>query len=110
LADEIATVETSSALLPAQRVVDTNEVKFQVGAKAAGGKPPVCACFGCTALSLADDLVEHGGRSEIASFIEANIARGSTACELVNPTGQHCLANVVSTIKTIKTLIIIPRD
>jgi hypothetical protein len=78
-------------------IVTEGQVRTRVGSKAMTAPGSVCFCFGHTAADLADDLVANQG----ASNIKAEVARGSCACEHLNPDGSCCLGAVGRTLKSI---------
>lgn len=82
-------------------IVTEGQARTRVGSKAMTAPEPVCFCFGHTAADLADDLVTNQGASTIKAAIKAEVARGSCACEHLNPDGSCCLGAVGRTLKSI---------
>lgn len=64
-----------------------------VGAKAASDPIPVCYCFGFMRKDIEDEIVGKD-RSTIAGRISAEVKAGNCACEVKNPSGKCCLAEV----------------
>lgn len=58
-----------------------------------GGSDLVCYCFRLTRGDLADDLRTRG-ESTLFAWIKERVAEGGCACEVRNPSGHCCLADV----------------
>ncbi len=58
-----------------------------------GGSDLVCYCFRLTRGDLADDLRTRG-ESTLFAWIKDRVAAGGCACEVRNPSGHCCLADV----------------
>lgn len=83
-------------------IVTESQVRSRVGRKAITAPEPVCFCFGHTAADLAEDLATNQGTSTINAAIKAEVARGSCACEHLNPDGSCCLGAVGRILKSVR--------
>ena len=81
--------------------INTDSVVTRVGHKATHQSVPVCFCFAHTAEALAADAEENGGVSTIKAEIRSAVARGSCACEHLNPSSQCCLPEVHQVLRRV---------
>lgn len=73
------------------------EVRVPVFQKEHGEDVPVCYCFGWTWRRIKEEIARTGRCTAVES-ITAHVRAGRCACELRNPQGQCCLANVRSAV------------
>lgn len=66
-----------------------------------GGSDLVCYCFRKTRGDLAKDLRRHG-ESRLFDWIKGRVADRGCACEIRNPTGRCCLADVRNEIDALR--------
>lgn len=78
------------------------DLKVRVGLKETEEPIPVCYCFNYTKKMLLDDLLQNG-QSAIKDRITQEIKMGNCRCEIKNPAGSCCLANIAKIIKDFKT-------
>jgi hypothetical protein len=60
---------------------------------------PACYCFGWTRASIREEIMRLG-HSTAAEVISAHVRAGRCACELTNPQGSCCLANVLAVARS----------
>ncbi len=70
-----------------------DEVKVPVFPKAQGGQVPVCYCFNWTRDRIRQEI-QQTNHSTAESSIRTHIQAGRCGCEVNNPQGSCCLANV----------------
>ncbi len=80
------------------RVYRTQDVTVPVFQKSPSAEVPVCYCFGWTRARMRAEI-ERTGRSTAAETISAHIQADRCACELTNPQGSCCLANILGVVK-----------
>lgn len=78
------------------------DLKIRVGIKETEEPIPVCYCFNYTKKMILDDLIQNG-LSTIKKRISDEIKMGNCQCEIKNPEGSCCLANIAKVIKDFKT-------
>lgn len=78
----------------------TSEIKVSVYQKENSSSVPVCYCFGWTKDRLKEN-VEKGFSSKPIEHIRHNIKENRCGCEINNPQGSCCLANVTNYIKNL---------
>ncbi|OKH19873.1 (2Fe-2S)-binding protein [Hydrococcus rivularis NIES-593] len=71
----------------------TDEVKVPVFQKDRGGQVPVCYCFNWTRDRILQEI-QQTNHSTAESSIRTHIQAGRCGCEVNNPQGSCCLANV----------------
>ena len=71
---------------------------MRVGIKEEEDPIPVCYCFGFTRKEIQREVVETG-RSTILDRIKTEVKAGNCACEVKNPSGKCCLADVTRAVK-----------
>lgn len=81
------------------RMYRTRDVTVRVFQKDPSPEVPVCYCFGWTRARIRKEI-EGTGRSTAAETISAHVRADRCACELTNPQGSCCLANVLSVVKS----------
>lgn len=77
------------------------DLKVRVGLKEREEPIPVCYCFNYTKKMILDDLIQNG-YSTIKERITKEAKMGNCQCQIKNPEGSCCLANVGKIIKDIK--------
>lgn len=80
------------------RIYRVQDVAVPVFQKDTSAEVPVCYCFGWTRARVREET-ERTGRSTAAETISAHIQADRCACELTNPQGSCCLANILSVVK-----------
>lgn len=76
-------------------VVERTGVRVPVSAKDPGPDVPLCYCFGHTRRAIAEEIATRGS-STVSTAIAREIKAGRCACEVKNPSGRCCLADVRS--------------
>ncbi len=71
----------------------TEDVKVPVFQKTDAEDCPVCYCFGWTREKIKKELAETGNSTAVSSITE-HIKAGRCGCDVNNPQGSCCLANV----------------
>ena len=79
------------------QIYKTTDLKVPVFQKSDDEDCPVCYCFGWTRRRIKREIDETGTSTAIAD-ISAHVKAGRCACEVNNPQGSCCLANVASVI------------
>ncbi len=69
------------------------QLRFKVGLKETVGPIPLCYCFGVTDEMIMKEI-EETGRSSFSTWIAAETKKGNCACDVRNPSGRCCLADV----------------
>jgi len=80
---------------------DTQDLRVPVCQKRPTGSRVVCYCFGESEAAIRAEI-ESRGRSLAVERIREHIAAGRCACELRNPRGTCCLADVIAAIKRVE--------
>ena len=80
------------------QVYTVKDVRVPVWQKEPFGARRVCYCFG----ENEADMLREPGRSRAADRVRAHIAAGRCACELRNPKGSCCLADVIAAVKRVE--------
>lgn len=86
-----------------QKVYDMSNVKFPVHQKDNSLTVPICYCFGWTKEKIKDHI-KQGLTSKPVAHIRENIRKNRCGCEVNNPQGSCCLANVTGYINQIAHL------
>jgi hypothetical protein len=73
------------------------DVRQAVTAKG-GDNPPLCYCFGFDTAAVRAEI-RATGRSTVPGRIAAEMKADRCACEIRNPQGSCCLANVTAAVK-----------
>jgi hypothetical protein len=81
------------------QVYRTQDVAVPVFQKDPSPAVPVCYCFGWTRARIREESTRLG-RSKAAAAISAHVRAGRCACELTNPQGSCCLANVLGVARS----------
>jgi hypothetical protein len=76
----------------------TDEVKVPVYQKDRGEQVPVCYCFNWTRDRILQEI-QQTNHSTAESSIRTHIKAGRCGCEVNNPQGSCCLANVRQEVK-----------
>jgi hypothetical protein len=74
------------------------EVRVRVGLKETEDPVPICYCFGFTE-AMARDEIRATGKCTIPDRISTEMKRELCACEVRNPQGSCCFANVSALVK-----------
>jgi hypothetical protein len=74
------------------------DVRVRVGLKENEDPVPICYCFGFTE-AMAGDEIRATGKCTIPERISAEMKRELCACEVRNPQGSCCFANVTALVK-----------
>jgi len=74
------------------------DVRTRVGLKVKEDPVPICYCFGFTE-AMARDEIRATGKCTIPQRISAEMKREQCACEVRNPQGSCCFANVTAVVK-----------
>lgn len=77
----------------AQSYFKKDELTLRVGSKETKDPIPLCYCFGHTAESAREEIL-NSGRSSVAERITAEVQAGNCSCEVKNPSGKCCLGDV----------------
>jgi len=80
----------------------TSDVRERVWQKEPPGRRTVCYCFGENEADIAVEI-EQGGHSDAVQRVRAHIAAGRCACEIRNPRGACCLADVIAAVERLST-------
>ncbi|ADU28475.1 MULTISPECIES: putative iron-sulfur cluster-binding metallochaperone [Evansella] len=78
----------------------TSEVKVSVHQKNSSSDVPICYCFGWTKERIKQSVEEEYVPNPV-EHIRENIKEHRCGCEVNNPQGSCCLANVTSYIKSL---------
>ena len=78
-------------------IFTTSDVRERTWHKETPGHRTVCYCFGENEADIAAEI-ERQGRSDAVHRVRANIAAGRCACEIRNPRGACCLADVIAAV------------
>lgn len=76
------------------------DVRVRVGMKETEDPVPLCYCFGFTEAMVRDEI-RATGQCTIPKRIAAEVKAEHCACEIRNPQGSCCLANVTAAIKKV---------
>jgi hypothetical protein len=79
-------------------LLTTADVRVRVGLKETQDPVPICYCFGFTE-AMARDEITATGKCTIPERISAEMKRGLCACEVRNPQGSCCFADVTAAVK-----------
>ncbi|WP_026673761.1 putative iron-sulfur cluster-binding metallochaperone [Alkalihalobacterium bogoriense] len=79
----------------------TSEIKVSVHQKNTSLDVPICYCFNWTKEKLIQ-YVEEGSSPNPVEHIRENIQQNRCGCEVNNPQGSCCLANVTSYMKSLE--------
>jgi hypothetical protein len=74
------------------------DIRAGVWQKQPFGARMICYCFG----ENEADMLREPGPSQAAERVRAHIAAGRCACELRNPKGTCCLADVIAAVKRVE--------
>ena len=85
----------------AESYFSKDELKVLVGIKETEPPVPICYCFGHTAESAREEILETG-HSTVADRITAEVEAGNCACEIKNPSGRCCLGEVNQVVSRIQ--------
>lgn len=75
------------------------QLRYRVGLKESSSPIPLCYCFGVTDEMILKEI-KKTGKSSFSTWIAAETKKGNCACDVRNPTGRCCLAEVKSVEKT----------
>jgi len=75
------------------------DLKVPVFQKSDATDCPVCYCFGLTRAGIRREIEETGQSTAIAT-ITAHIAQDRCGCQVNNPQGSCCLANVKQVLRS----------
>jgi len=79
------------------------DIRVRIGLKEKEDPVPICYCFGFTA-AMAREEIEFSGKCTIPERIAAEMKAERCACEVRNPQGSCCFANVTSAVKELLAL------
>ena len=85
----------------ANSVFRKRDLEVRVGQKETDDPVPLCYCFDFTAADLRRELAARG-KTEIPTYIAAEVKAGHCACEVKNPQGYCCLGNVSKALERIQ--------
>ena len=74
------------------------DVRVPVWEKEAAGSRMICYCFGENEADIRRELGEQGASGAVAR-VRAHIQAGRCACEIRNPRGVCCLADLIAAIE-----------
>ena len=80
------------------------DVRQRIGLKETEDPAPICYCFGFTEKMAVDEL-RATGKCTIPQRITAEVKAENCACEIRNPQGSCCLANVTAAVKRAMKLV-----
>ena len=83
---------------PGSRAFLKGEAVVRIGLKETEDPIPLCYCFGYTRKMAWDEIARTGG-TDIPDTIRAEIQAGNCACEIKNPSGACCLAEIHRTVQ-----------
>src|SRR5260370_7451486 len=69
------------------------DLVVRVGLKETGDPIPICYCFGFTRQDIWDEI-RSTGQSTVAERIAAEVGAAQGACQVKNPSGKSCLAQL----------------
>ena len=78
----------------------TADLRVRVGIKETSDPITICYCFGHTTASVREEL-SRTGQSTVVARISAEITAGNCACQMKNPSGRCCLAEVSKVVKAL---------
>ena len=73
-------------------------VKVSVFQKDGGMQVPICYCFNWTRARIVGEI-QKTGKSDAETAILTQVKAGRCSCDVNNPQGRCCLANVRSFVK-----------
>jgi len=79
------------------------DVRAAVWQKEPVGRRTVCYCFGENEGDIAEEI-ERTGESLAVTRVRAHIAAGRCACEVRNPRGACCLADVTAAVERMRQI------
>src|SRR4051812_8172233 len=82
------------------RVFETGDIRVHVWHKEPYGGRVICYCFGGNEQGLPYEIQQHG-RSDAVERVRAHIAAKRCACDIRNPKGACCLADVTAAVKRV---------
>ena len=88
-------------------VFTTSDVRERVWQKEPPGLRTVCYCFGENESDIAAEIRSRG-RSDAVNRIRTHIAARRCACEIRNPRGVCCLADVVAAVERLSLVKVSP--
>ncbi|RME68144.1 MAG: hypothetical protein D6781_11720 [Verrucomicrobia bacterium] len=80
------------------RTFSTVDMRVPVTCKSSGPDRPLCYCFGYSEAMIRAKIAATGATA-VPDHIRAAIRAGHCACEIRNPQGSCCLANVMAAVK-----------
>jgi hypothetical protein len=86
------------------RYFTTGDVRVGVWQKLPFGDRQVCYCFGDSEASMRVEI-ESTGHSDAVARIREHIAADRCACEVRNPRGVCCLADIIAAIDRVKSAL-----
>lgn len=86
----------------ADSIFRKRDVIVRIGLKESEDPVPVCYCFDFTMADLRRDITARGD-TDIPERITAEVRAGRCACEVKNPEGSCCLANVWEAVMRIRS-------
>ena len=69
------------------------DLTIRVGVKETANPIPICYCFGFSRQDIWDEI-RSKGISSVAERVATEVKAGRCACELKNPSGKCCLADI----------------
>lgn len=70
-----------------------DEIRYRIGIKETQSPIPVCYCFGVTEEMILKEIHETG-TSSFSTWIAREVKEGNCACDVRNPKGSCCLAEI----------------
>lgn len=74
------------------------KVRYPIGIKNGSRHSTICYCFGVTEEMILKEIQETG-KSSFSTWIAKEIKEGNCACDVCNPKGSCCLAEIKNTEK-----------
>lgn len=71
------------------------QLRYRIGLKETSSPTTVCCCFGITEEMIMEEIKE-GGKSAVSTWIAGEVKQGNCACDVRNPSGRCCLADIKS--------------
>lgn len=84
------------------RTFGASDIRVPVWQKRGSDAQTICYCFGETERSMAMEL-ERTGRVEAVVRVRAHIAARRCACDIRNPRGACCLADLIAAVQRLQS-------
>lgn len=69
------------------------KVRYPIGIKEGSGPVTICYCFGVTE-EMISGQIRRTGKSSYSTWIAKEVKEGNCACDVRNPKGSCCLAEI----------------